>query len=311
MSNNSATLNRKNSDISDISIINNISELESEKERLVLEGKYMEASEIKKKLEKLKINKKSKKKQNISNIQEKRSEQLVLLYTEEYNNLIQTWENKIKELAEKYESNEKKMEEEHTKQMEEYVEELMKKYPSMKYSKKYLETKAIEINLAKQDKFKEADIYRKKCDKMEEKETDEYNKKRNLTLQKKAEALSIKQEKEKKNINEKFEIKLELMKKERDKELEQLDIKYKNLKNDIDYIYKYQNFASDKKIINQTLRGNAAIRRMNNMINKNEKVDIVENIHQDDIHEEYDKEEPINDINHIDKDNINNSNNME
>ena len=144
----------KNLGNSDVSLFENISKLETEKERLVSEGNYKEAAVVKQKLVELKSNKKTKKKKTIYNNQEKRSEQLFELYTEEYNNLVETWENKIKEFTEKFEASQQKMEQSHTQKMEEYVEDLMQKYPSLKYSKTYLENKTIEINLAKQDKFK-------------------------------------------------------------------------------------------------------------------------------------------------------------
>ncbi|MCQ2815880.1 MAG: hypothetical protein MJ252_01315 [archaeon] len=296
MSYKSRSINNKNTDTSDASQNDTITELEQEKERLVTEGKYIEANEIKKKLTALKANKTTKQKKTISNKEKKHSEKLVELYTEEYDALIQSWEEKIKTFVEKYQENEEKLEKEHARQMEEYVENLMNKYPSIKFSRAYLEMKNTELKLAKQERFKEAEFYKKKCEKQEQKELEEYNNKKTISIQKKAEGLSIKQENEKKNLTEKFEIKLELMKKERDADIEKLDMKYKNLKNELDYVYKYENYVSDKNFdINTSLRGNSTIRRMNNMINQNEKLNsIVEhNDCQEDACEDEENEEDI------------------
>ena len=131
--------------------------------------------------------------------------------------------------------------------MEELINNLTNKYPAIKYSKEYLENKSIEINLAKQERFKEAHYYRVKCDKLEEKENAKYERDRNAHIQLKAEILGNKQANEKKCLRERNETQLDLLINQKNNELNKLSQKYKNIKNELDYFHKKQKIGKNNQ----------------------------------------------------------------
>lgn len=245
-----------------------IAELEKEKQRLIEEGEYIKADEIKQQIAKERANNKNMHHQNLSTDKVKQDEKLDEVYEEERNALILSWEEKLKKFSEDTENSLNQLEIDHKKAMEDFVEDQMGKYPKLKYSPTYLEGRKVEKALVKQERFKEADQYKKKCDKLEQDELEAYNNQRNISVQKKAEGLSKKQEMEKKVLKERTDRRLDLMKKQRDEEINKLDYKFKNLKKEIESAYKYESYAADKKLENSSLRGDAAMRRMNNLFDK-------------------------------------------
>ena len=78
-----------------------INQLIQEKERLVSEGKYLEANELKIKIQDLKNKTKTTKKKEMDNNQEAQNQQLVDLYQDEVRNLSLKWDKEIEEFIEK------------------------------------------------------------------------------------------------------------------------------------------------------------------------------------------------------------------
>ena len=237
-------------------------ELTQQKEKLVSEGKYLEANEIKNKINEIKNSSLYRKSQTLTETQEKQNEGLDEAFNIELQDLVEFWDNKIKDFIDKGKQTETELNEYHNQQMEELINNLTNKYPAIKYSKEYLENKSIEINLAKQERFKEAHYYRVKCDKLEEKENAKYERDRNAHIQLKAEILGNKQANEKKCLRERNERQLDLLINQKDNELNKLSQKYKNIKNELDNFHKKQKIG--KKNISTTL--NNPIDRINTLI---------------------------------------------
>ena len=215
-------------------------ELTQQKEKLVSEGKYLEANEVKNKINEIKNSSLYRKSQTLTETQEKQNEGLEEAFNIELHDLVEFWDNKIQDFIEKGKQAETELNEYHNQQMEELINNLTNKYPAIKYSKEYLENKSIEINLAKQERFKEAHYYRVKCDKLEEKENAKYERDRNAHIQLKAEILGNKQANEKKCLRERNETQLDLLINQKNNELNKLSQKYKNIKNELDYFHKKQ-----------------------------------------------------------------------
>ena len=215
-------------------------ELTQQKEKLVSEGKYLEANEVKNKINEIKNSSLYRKSQTLTETQEKQNEGLFEAFNIELHDLVEFWDNKIQDFIEKGKQAETELNEYHNQQMEELINNLTNKYPAIKYSKEYLENKSIELNLAKQERFKEAHYYRVKCDKLEEKENAKYERDRNAHIQLKAEILGNKQANEKKCLREKNETQLDLLINQKDNELNKLSQKYKNIKKELDYFHKEQ-----------------------------------------------------------------------
>ena len=237
-------------------------ELTQQKEKLVSEGKYLEANEVKNKINEIKNSSLYRKSQTLTETQEKQNEGLEEAFNIELHDLVEFWDNKIQDFIEKGKQAETELNDYHNQQMEELINNLTNKYPAIKYSKEYLENKSIEINLAKQERFKEAHYYRVKCDKLEEKENAKYERDRNAHIQLKAEILGNKQANEKKCLRERNETQLDLLINQKNNELNKLSQKYKNIKNELDYFHKKQKIG--KKNQSNILKN--PIERINTLI---------------------------------------------
>ena len=142
-------------------------QLMQEKEKLVLEGKYLEANEIKAKIDKLRKSNRNMRTQTLNLIQNKQNEELEENYSQEYQKLSDLWDNKLLSFIE----NGNKMEDElalnQNSKLEELINDLTSNYPPIKFSSEYLNLRQIEKNLVKQERYQEANYYKSKCDKLE------------------------------------------------------------------------------------------------------------------------------------------------
>lgn len=255
----------KNFNISELSSQRDvINELIQQKERLVTEGRYLEANEIKNQINQIKNTSLYHKTLTLTETQERQNEGLEEAFNIELQSLIEEWDNKIQAFVEKGKQAEMELNEIHNNQMEELINNLTNKYPSIKYSKEYLENKTIELNLAKQERFKEAHYYKVKCDKLEQIEHDKYIKDRNAHIQLKAEILGTKQANEKKCLREKFDTNFELLNKQKDDEINQLSQKYKNIKCEMDYFHKKQKVGDKNK--HKQIHAKNALERITTLI---------------------------------------------
>jgi hypothetical protein len=239
-------------------------QLMQEKEKLVSEGKYLEANEIKAKIDKLRKSNRNMRTQTLNLIQNKQNEELEENYNQEYQKLSDLWDNKLLSFIE----NGNKMEDElalnQNSKLEELINDLTSNYPPIKFSSEYLNLRQIEKNLVKQERYQEANYYKSKCDKLEKEETEKYNKERSDKIHKKAEALGLKFENEKKVLKEKLDRNFELLKVQRDKELKQITSKYKNRKTELNCIHKKQRNINENDNLLRSQNLNVATMKMNN-----------------------------------------------
>ena len=215
-------------------------QLLQEKEKLVSEGKYLEANEIKSKIDQLRKSNKNMRTQTLNLIQNKQNEDLEENYNLEYQNVSDMWDNKLLSFIENGNKLEEELVQNQNNKLEELINELTSNYPSIKFSKEYLNLKQIEKNLVKQERYQEANYYKEKCDKLEMEEIEKYNKERNDNIRKKVESFGLKFENEKKVLREKLDRNFELLKVQRDTELKQITFKYRNRKIDLNSIHRKQ-----------------------------------------------------------------------
>ena len=239
-------------------------QLLQEKEKLVSEGKYLEANEIKSKIDQLRKSNKNMRTQTLNLIQNKQNEDLEENYNLEYQNVSDMWDNKLLSFIENGNKLEEELVQNQNNKLEELINELTSNYPSIKFSKEYLNLKQIEKNLVKQERYQEANYYKSKCDKLEKEEIEKYNKERSDKIHKKAEALGLKFENEKKVLREKLDRNFELLKVQRDKELKQITSKYKNRKTELNCIHKKQRNINENDNLLRSQNLNVATMKMNN-----------------------------------------------
>ena len=241
-------------------------QLIQEKEKLVSEGKYLEANEIKAKIDKLRNSNRNMRKETLNLIQNKQSEELEENYNSEYQRISDMWDNRLLSFIENGNKIEDELAQNQISKIEELINNLTSNYPIIKYSKEYLNLKQIEKNLVKQERYQEANYYKSKCDKLEKEETEKYNKERNDKIHKKVEALGLKFENEKKVLREKLDRNFELLKVQRDKELKHITNKYKNRKNELNGIHKKQRIINGNDNLLRSQNINVATLKMNKTI---------------------------------------------
>ena len=208
-------------------------ELLEEKERLASEGKYLEADEIKQKLEEMKNDTSYKKNDALYENQEKERNDLENDYETERKELEEKWDKKIQEFVENGKKMEEELVESHNKKMEEYITNLTNNYPRIKYSSEYLNGRVQEKNLAKQERYKEAAQKKKNNDKLQEKENEKYEFERNEKINRNAESLGIKQEQDLNVLRQRLARNYDLLVSHKNKDLEKLDNNYKNKKQEL------------------------------------------------------------------------------
>ena len=210
-----------------------LKELLEEKERLVAEGKYLEADEIKEKIEAMKKDSSYQKNDALYENQEKERQDLENDYESERRELEDKWDKKIQEFVESGKKMEEDLVELHNQKMEEYVTTLTKNYPRIKYSPEYLNGRVQENKLAKQERYKEAAARKKINDELQEQENEKYEYERSENINKNAESLGIKQEQDLNVLRARLARNYDLLVSHKDKELDRLDNKYKNKKQEL------------------------------------------------------------------------------
>ena len=204
-----------------------------EKERLVQEGKYLEAEEIKEKINQMKKGSNLLKKNNLHESHIKKRETLEGDYETEKHELESKWDKKIQEFVDEGKKQEKELVEMHNKKMEEYITKLTSEYPRIKYSTEYLNGRVQENKLAKQERYKEAAQKKLTNDKIQQRENEKYEKERSENINKNAETLGIKQEQDLNVLRARLARIYDLLVSKKDKELEILNNKYKNKKQEL------------------------------------------------------------------------------
>ena len=210
-----------------------LKELIEEKEKLVAEGKYLEADEIKQKIEEMKKDSSYQKNDALYESQEKERQDLENDYETERKELEEKWDKKIQEFVEQGKKMEEELVESHNKKMEEYITTLTTNYPRIKYSTEYLNGRVQENKLVKQERYKEAAARKKINDQLQEQENEKYEFERSENINKNAESLGLKQEQDLNVVRARLARNYDLLVSNKEKDLARLDNKYKNKKQEL------------------------------------------------------------------------------
>ena len=166
-------------------------------------------------------------------------EKLELAYRQEVDEYNGIWDKKVVEFEDEARRLEEELKERHAKELEEYETNLQKKlFKSSKFSKSYLELRAQEENLVKQQRFKEAQLTKKKADAMEKEDSEKWNKEKSDKVGTNSENLRSKQLSEHRALLKKLDIQNEVLKKERDTGFHTILHRFKNKKFDLEKQHK-------------------------------------------------------------------------
>ena len=233
-----------------------------EKERLVQEGKYLEAEEVKQKINNLKKGSNNQKKNSLQEDHIKKRQTLEGDYETERKELEEKWDKKIQGFVDEGKKQEKELVEFHNKKMEEYITKLTSEYPRIKYSTEYLNGRVQENKLAKQERYKEAAQKKLINDKMQQKENEKYEKERSENINKNAEALGIKQEQDLNVLRARLARDYDLLASKKEKALETLNNKYKNKKQELIGVQHRQINIANNVHVHRAWEGSTKLTRM-------------------------------------------------
>jgi hypothetical protein len=224
--------------------------LNNEKLKLADEGRYVEAEQVKRKIQEIKRQIDNTTSKNIESQHEIEMRFLQEECDKELGDFQSWWDNKFSDFGQKSKMEEDVLNENHSNEMKEllqYIEEVLPKIYFLKYSKEYLDLRQIEYNMKKQEMYMEASMIKMQADMMQRNEIEKFNKEKESLIKSKMDKLMRKQSLEKSALNEKNFIEFEIMKKEKEANLDKIIQKYKNKKNDLENQHKTQRLIPTNK----------------------------------------------------------------
>lgn len=209
--------------------------MEAEKEESIKNGNYDYTEEINIKIQEIKKTLVQERKKQLQLQHNVEIESLDSSYKRELEEFNENWDEVFKNFDEKSTKDKENLNMRHEQEMNELYNYLEEKLPkNVKYSKKFLDLKNQEENLVKLQRFKEAALLRKQLDAMDKFDTDKFNKDKYEKIKAQSVKTANKHMSEKSALEKKIDIKFEILKKDRQKNLEKLLLKYKNRKTELD-----------------------------------------------------------------------------
>lgn len=145
------------------------------------------------------------------------------------------FEMEFNELENKSRLQEGKLNEKHQSEMEELYNYLDMKLPKVvKFSKKYLDLKNQEENLAKQQKYKDAMLIKKQRENLEKVDKEKFNSEKTEKIKSQSIKTANKHLNEKNALRKKIELELDELKKKKIMMTNTLILKYKNRRSELE-----------------------------------------------------------------------------
>jgi hypothetical protein len=206
---------------------NTLKKLKNERDNYAQKGDYLKADKINEQIKFIKEQIKS-----IPKFYTLNTEDLNNDFENEYNDIDDYFKYKIIDFNKEAKEKEEKLKDEQEKELENYINHLNETIPlKAKYSKNLIELKNKELNCAKNDKFEEAQYYKKLCNKIEQKENKNYNIERNQKIDKLIKLFKEKQNKTYDFLIQKLQREFNEIIREKDDRIKYILSKYKNMKN--------------------------------------------------------------------------------
>ena len=175
------------------------------------------------------------KKQDLSQKHQVENEKLESIFKSEMNELESKYQKFFNDLEEKSKIMEEKLNEKHQNEMEELYNFLDTKLPkNIKHSKKFLDLKNMELNLAKQQKYKEAQRIKKQCEDIEKLDSEKFNREISDKIKSQSIKTANRHLNEKNSFKKRIELEWEEAKKKKDSEVQVIVLRYKNRKSELE-----------------------------------------------------------------------------
>jgi hypothetical protein len=168
---------------------------------------------------------------------------------EEYN---AEWDKKIAEFDDQARSLIDDLKVRHGKELEIHESNVNKKlFKPSKFSRSYIELRNQEENLVKQQRFKEAQLIKKKADAYERQDAENWTKEKTDKVGTNSDNLRVKQSGELKALEKKLATQLEVLRKERDAGFHVILHRYKNKKFELEKQQKKERLLTENESLNK------------------------------------------------------------
>jgi len=227
------TQQNQNMDSSNIELI--IQKLEEERKEATKNSNYSDAEQLRLKIEELRSALDIAKKRDLTSKHQAEMLSLKSLYQKEVEEIDERFNQKFLELENKSKEQEEKLNIKHQSEMEDLYNLLDAKLPKVvKYSKKYLDMKNQEQNLAKQQKYKDAELIKKKCEEIDKIDTDKFNKEKTEKIKSQSIKTANKHLNEKNALKKKLELEYDELKRDRQIATHTSMLRYNNKKAELE-----------------------------------------------------------------------------
>lgn len=231
-----------------IFFFNNRQQLEKIKKQYSEECNYVEAEKINDKIKQIKKSLADKKKRNL---EAQHAQEMELLNNNEVKEMeaySNAWDDKIKQFEQSSRKSEEEMNIRHKTEMETLAKQLEANVSNnIKYPPEYLHLRRSEMNLSKQQRFKEAEYVKQKRIAIERSESEKFKKQNNDKFKTKLEKLAHKQFLEKQALRKKIEATMNELEKERKAGELKLSQKYVNRRNELEIQQKQEKILSENE----------------------------------------------------------------
>jgi hypothetical protein len=173
-------------------------------------------------------------------------------YRKEVDEFNGIWDKKISDFDEESKTSEETLRTKHAKDLQEYEAEIEKKnFKPSKQSKVFIELRHQEDALVKQERYKEAQLIKKKVDHVEKHDSEQWSKVKNEKVETASDNLRAKQELEYNAFRKKVDTQFEVLRKEREIAFNIIFNRFKNKKFDLDKQHKKAKLFAENESLNK------------------------------------------------------------
>jgi hypothetical protein len=227
-------------------------ELEQHKSAAAKEGRYGDADAFQSRITQLKKAVIDRKKKDLDQQHAIEMDSLEQTYRKEVEEYNEEWDKKIAEFDEQARSFLDDLKLRHSKEIEIHEANLNKKlFKPSKFSRTFIELKNQEENLVRQQRFKEAQLIKKKADAYERQDAENWTKEKTDKVGTNTDNLKSKQLGEVKALEKKLATQLEVLRKERETGFNVILHRFKNKKYEMEKQQKKEKVLTENESLNK------------------------------------------------------------
>ena len=242
----------------DENVVKTLENLYEQQQKLIDDENYIDAEKLSKTITDFKKNALKNQKRKLDLINKSSQEEFEEKYKRELDNFNEKWIQKEKDLTDQLLEQEMYIKKNQKNEINQFnnAKELNIK---PRQSPQYLNLKKIQFELARQERFKEAEVTKKMADKIQKEENDKLYIELKNKFRKQYENLLKRHKEENKKFKDEKERRIYLQRKEKDKEYDSLINKYRSMRVEMEIQRKEKEMQITKKLKNVLRKKNRSL----------------------------------------------------